>query len=83
MKIEVVGSGCPTCKNLYEISQKAVKELEIECDVDYVSGDIGIKRLVALGAMSSPLLVVNGKIAYMGYIPDIEKIKNVIKEALL
>ena len=24
MKIQVLGSGCPTCKNLYEIVQKAV-----------------------------------------------------------
>ena len=30
MKIQVLGSGCPTCKKLYELTQEAVKQLNID-----------------------------------------------------
>jgi small redox-active disulfide protein 2 len=75
MKIQVVGSGCPTCKKLYEITQKAVKEMSIECEVEYVSGDKGTIRIIELGAISSPLLVVNNEIVMTGYTSNREKIK--------
>jgi len=30
--------------------------------------------------MTSPVLAIDGKVALSGYIPDIEKIKEIIKE---
>lgn len=81
MKIEVLGSGCPKCKQLYEMTQKLVTEIGIKDKVEYVSGQKGIQRLVELGAMGSPVLAVNGKIVMVGFTPDIIKIKNVILKA--
>lgn len=78
MKIEVLGSGCPTCKKLYEITKKAANELGIK-DVEYVIGDKGIKRLIELGAMSSPGIAVNGKLVFVGFTPDVEKIKKILR----
>lgn len=82
MKIQVLGSGCTTCKNLYEITQKAIKEMKLDTEVEYVTGNEGIQKIVELGAMSSPVLVVNDKIAMTGFSPDIEKIKEKIKVVL-
>lgn len=70
MMVQVLGSGCPTCKKLYEITQKAVGEMGLETEVEYVTGAEGMKRIIELGAMSSPVLVVDGKIAMMGFVPD-------------
>lgn len=78
MNIQVIGSGCPTCKKLYEIAQKAVVEMNMVNNVEYISGDEGIQKIIELGAMSSPLLVVNGKIAMEGFNPNIEVIKQAI-----
>ena len=82
MKIQVLGSGCMTCKNLYEITQKAVKEMKLDVQVEYITGNEGIKRIVELGVVSSPVLVVNEHIAMTGFIPDVEKIKEKIKTVL-
>lgn len=79
MTIQVLGSGCPTCKKLYEIAQKAVAELEINTTVEYITGPTGMQKIIELGAMSSPLLVINGKIALAGFSPDIAKIKALIQ----
>jgi small redox-active disulfide protein 2 len=78
MKIQVLGSGCPTCKKLHEIAQKAVDEMGLKTQVEYITGNEGMKKIVELGAMSSPLLVVNGEIAMLGFTPNIEKIKEKI-----
>jgi small redox-active disulfide protein 2 len=78
MKVQVLGSGCPTCKKLYEITQKAVGEMSLDATVEYLTGAEGMQKIIELGAMSSPLLIVNDQIAMTGFTPDIEKIKEII-----
>ena len=82
MKIQVLGSGCSTCKNLYEFTQKAVDEMKLGISVEYITGNEGIQKIIELGAVSSPVLAVNGQIAMTGFIPDIERIKTAIQKAL-
>jgi len=79
MKIEVLGSGCPTCRKLYEITKKAAEELGIKDEVEYVSGPKGIERLIELGAMTSPAIAINNKLVFVGYTPDIERIKKLLR----
>jgi small redox-active disulfide protein 2 len=81
MKIQVLGSGCATCHKLYDLTQKAVKELERNDTVEYITGNQGIEQIVALGSMSSPVLAIDGKIAMIGFTPDIEKIKRIIQKS--
>lgn len=78
MKIQVLGSGCPTCHKLFEITQQAVKELQITDTVEYLTGNEGIQKIIELGSMSSPVLAINNNIAMVGFSPDIEKIKKAI-----
>jgi small redox-active disulfide protein 2 len=78
MKIQVLGSGCATCHKLYEITQRAVKEMGINSEVEYVTGDKGMNKIIELGAISSPVLTVNGQIAMTGFNPDVEQIKEKI-----
>ncbi len=82
MTIQVLGSGCPTCKKLYEITEKAAGDMGLDTKVEYVTGAEGMQKIIVLGAMSSPLLVVNGAIAMIGFNPDVEKIKEKIQSQL-
>ena len=77
MKIQVLGSGCPSCKKLFELTKKAVEELKLKTEVEYVTD---IQKIVEMGMMSSPVLAVNGKPILTGFVPDIEKIKEAIKK---
>lgn len=78
MKIQVLGSGCQTCKKLFELTKKAVEELVINDKVEYITGAEGMQKIVELGAMSSPVLAVDGKIAMTGFSPDVSFIKEKI-----
>jgi small redox-active disulfide protein 2 len=81
MKIQVLGSGCPTCKNLYELTKKAVEELGLNTQVEYLTGEEGIEKIIEMGVMQSPVLVVDGKPVMVGFTPDIEEIKKLIQKS--
>jgi small redox-active disulfide protein 2 len=82
MKIQVLGSGCATCKKLHEITQKAATEMGIKEKVEYISGPEGTQAIIEMGIMQSPVLAVNGKPVMTGFTPNIEKIKKVINVEL-
>jgi len=75
MKIQVLGSGCPTCKKLYELTQEAVKQLNLNESVEYITD---VSKIIEMGVMSSPVLAVNDKPVMVGFLPDMEKIKKAI-----
>ena len=81
MKIQVLGSGCPTCHKLHELVTKAVKELGLKDEVEYLYGSEGIQKIIEMGVMSSPVLAVDGKPVLTGFIDDVKKIKSLIKKA--
>lgn len=77
--IQVLGSGCPTCKKLFEITEKAVGDLSLGIKVEYIND---VQKIISIGVMQSPVLAVNGKPALVGFTPDIEKIKKAIQDNL-
>lgn len=80
MRIQVLGSGCPTCKKLLELTKKAVNELGMDEEVEYVSGQEGIQKIMKLGVISSPVLAIDDKPALTGFVDDVDKIKELISQ---
>jgi len=78
MKIQVLGSGCPTCKKLYELTKQAAAEVGLETKVEYITD---ISKIIEMGVMSSPVLAIDGKPVLLGFLPDIEKIKSILQSA--
>ena len=76
MEIKVLGPGCPNCSMMEELVKKAVKELGIEAKIEKVTDMIEIMKYT----MSTPGLVVNGKLKHSGKpLPGIEKVKEMIE----
>jgi small redox-active disulfide protein 2 len=76
MEIKVLGQGCPNCSMMEELAKKAVKELGIEARVDKIT-DI---REIMKFTMSTPALVINGKLKHAGKpLPTLEKVKELIR----
>jgi len=75
MKIQVLGSGCSSCKKIFELTKQAVRELGIDTEVEYVTD---IQKIIEMGVMQSPVLAINGKPVMTGSTSDIERIKQLI-----
>jgi len=77
MKIQVLGSGCSTCKKLLELTKQAVEELSLKTEVEYITD---IQKIMEMGVLSLPALVLNEKPVITGFVPNIKKITEVIKK---
>ena len=73
MEIKVIGEGCEKCDKLYENTCLAVKELGLEASIDKVED---LMDIVRLGVMTTPSVMVDGKLIISGRVP---KVKEIIK----
>lgn len=78
MKINVLGAGCASCKNLFELTKTAVAEMGINAEVAY-SDDIS--KIIELGILQAPVLVIDGKPVMVGGTDDINKLKEIITKS--
>lgn len=61
--IKVLGAGCASCHALYDNTCKAVKDMGLDVEVEYVTD---LEKIMSYGVMSMPALVVNGKVVSVG-----------------
>jgi small redox-active disulfide protein 2 len=74
-KIEILGTGCPKCKKLYELAQKAVEEEGIEAEITKVED---IQEIVRRGVIMTPGLIIDGKIISAGKVPSLIELKRML-----
>jgi small redox-active disulfide protein 2 len=79
MKIEVLGPGCPKCNSTMENVKKALTELRKTAEVVKVTD---INAMIERGAMSTPSLIIDGKLMVQGKIPNVEQIKDWIQKGV-
>ncbi|MFH1412466.1 MAG: thioredoxin family protein [bacterium] len=77
--IQVLGSGCPTCKQLLALTQKAAEELRINTKVEYITD---VAKMIGLGVMTSPALIINGQIVLTGSGKSQEAVKKALQANL-
>lgn len=75
MKIEILGVGCPKCKQLTANVEAAVKGLNIQAEISKVT-DIG--KITEYGVMMTPALAVDGKIVSSGKVLNRDEIKKLL-----
>ena len=63
ISIKVLGAGCKSCHDQYENVKKAIEELGLGIEVEYITD---MEKVMAYGVMSMPAIVVNETVASMG-----------------
>ncbi|HEY7745843.1 MAG TPA: thioredoxin family protein [Desulfuromonadales bacterium] len=72
MKIEVLGTGCAKCTQLYDNVKKALAQAGREAEVVKVQD---IPSIMKYGVMSTPALVIDGVVKVSGKAPSAEEIR--------
>lgn len=75
IKIEILGTGCPKCKQLTANAEQAVKELGIDAVIEKVQR---IEDIAKRGVMLTPALAVNGAVKSSGKVLSVEEIKKLL-----
>jgi len=69
--IKVLGSGCSKCQITAEQIERAAKEAGVAIHVEKVQD---MPTIIGYGVMSTPAVVVDGKVVHAGGVPGHEQI---------
>lgn len=76
MKIQILGTGCPKCKQLTQHAEEAVKALGINAEIEKVTQ---INDIMKFGVMMTPALAVDGQVKSVGKVLSVDEIKKLIQ----
>lgn len=72
MEVKVLGTGCANCRNTVAAIEQVAKARGVAIDLVKVED---MKDIVGYGVMSTPGVVIDGKVVHAGGVPAREKIE--------
>ncbi|TPE49695.1 thioredoxin family protein [Amaricoccus solimangrovi] len=72
MEIKVLGSGCAKCRATVETIETVARETGRDIALEKVED---MRRIAGYGVMSTPAVVVDGKVAHKGSVPTREQVR--------
>ena len=75
--IKVLGSGCRNCEITANAIAQAAKEAGVEIELEKITD---IAEIMAFGVMSTPGVVVDGKVVHSGGIPGPDLVRDWIRD---
>lgn len=63
MNVKILGTGCPTCRSMYNDVLRIIARNGWNVDVEYVQD---IPRIMSYGILATPALVIDEKVVMVG-----------------
>jgi len=76
MKIQILGIGCPKCKQTEANAKEALKNLGLDAGIEKITD---VNEIADFGVMATPALAVDGTVKFSGKIPSVKEIEEVLK----
>lgn len=74
--IKVLGIGCTKCSQTYQMISETAKNLGVEIELEKIEK---APDIVKFGVMTTPAVVVDGKVVHAGGLPKLEQIESWLK----
>jgi len=75
--VKVLGSGCAKCNQLEAAAKAALGQLGMDTTIDHVTD---FSQIAAYGVMSTPALVVDGKVVSYGKVLKTEEVVKILQK---
>jgi small redox-active disulfide protein 2 len=69
--IKVLGTGCANCKTTLKLIEQAARGKGVTIELEKVED---LQSIMSYGVMSTPAVVIDGKVVHAGGVPSREKI---------
>ena len=76
MKIQILGTGCPKCRQLEANAREAVAAKGVEAEIEKVTD---IDQIMEMGVMITPALVIDGEVRSVGKVLTVDQIAAQLK----
>ena len=74
--VKVLGAGCKSCHDQYEYAKKAVENLALKVEVEYITD---MEKIMEFGVMRMPAIVVNDKVVSAGKVLKVAEVEKLLK----
>ena len=75
--VKILGSGCAKCNQLEAAAKEALEQLGMDTEIDHVTD---FTQIAAYGVMSTPALVVDGKVVSYGKVLKTEEVVKILQK---
>ena len=75
--VKILGSGCPKCNQLEAATKEALEQLGMDSAIDHVTD---FSQIAAYGVMSTPALVVDGKVVSYGKVLTADEVAIILQK---
>lgn len=75
--VKVLGSGCAKCNQLAAATKAALEQLGMDATIDHVTD---FAQIAAYGVMTTPALVVDGKVVSYGRVLKTDEVVKILKK---
>ncbi len=75
--IKILGSGCAKCNQLEAATKEALIQLGMDTTIDHVTD---FSQIAAYGVMTTPALVVDGKVVSYGKVLRVDEIVKILQK---
>jgi len=76
MKIQILGTGCPKCRQLEANTREALNSLNLQADVEKVTD---LEAIMNMGVMMTPGLAVDGVVKSVGKVLGKDEIARILQ----
>ena len=70
--IKVLGTGCANCRNTLALIEAVARERGVEIQLEKIED---LKAIMGYGVMSTPGVVIDGKVVHAGGVPPRAKVE--------
>lgn len=75
MKIAILGTGCPKCRQMVEVVRQAVEKSGREASISKVED---IREIMKFKVMATPALAIDDEVKISGRVPTVEEVTSLL-----
>lgn len=78
MRIAVLGTGCPKCKQTAEVVRRAIEEAGVPATIEKVED---VREIMQYRVMMTPAVAVDGQVKISGRVPTLAEVRALLASA--
>jgi small redox-active disulfide protein 2 len=75
VKIAILGTGCPKCRQTTEVVRQAVEQADVNATIQKVED---IQEIMKYRVMMTPAVAIDGQVKIAGRVPTVDEVKSLL-----
>lgn len=77
MKIAILGTGCPKCRQTADVVRQAVDRAGVDATIQKIED---IREILKYRVMMTPAVAVDGQVKISGKVPSVEEVVELLEQ---